>query len=948
MAKALATKQESFFGKNKLLIAILGVVFLVFANTLSNDYCMDDEIVTIHHPLTSKGIAAIPEILKSPYFKADIYSYEYRPVVHISFAIEHQFLGESASMSHFVNLLLYLLLVMVTFNLLKQLFPKVNELILAIITLLFALHPTHTEVVASIKNRDEILALLFTFLAFQQAIKFCLTAQWWRILTALLLFNVAMGSKVTVLPFALMIPLSISVLLKPYQPFKLLLLAVLMPLTASLWIETFSLKQQLTLVFGSVFTIAFINVKSWKAIVNRFKYLLNANSIEMEASSGVKVDYFISNFKDLLKLFNGNVLVLIVLLLLNVSIWFFPWSPTTLVIPMIVVGFFSLFAKSQSKLALLLFFLSFYCFQILFLFSELSGIVIFYGVFIAGVAGILRIIRPVFFLYLVFPFLYHQNFVPVIVLICWTASYFFIDGTSKALLRKVILTSHFSLIAVSVLLYFLLKDFPIGDTFILSLFVNTLVLFTSQIASKISPRLFVAIIALIFAALSFVEFRNSSIYNDFLSRKTQEYLQTAAAKAPAPKIVPTASYRPVLFAEFPIAEFPQPLDKKLSLAAVALLKYLKLTLVPYPLAFYYGYREVEALPLVSFPVIFSFLLHLALVAAVIYFYKRNLLIAFGIGFYLIVISPFSTLFYPIPGVIADRYLFAPTLGFAIALIGFLAMVFRVDVYAKQLSFSAFAPAFKYILSAFLICYAFISIGRNTDWKDRLTLFRSDIQHVDNSAQAHNLLAFHLTMEAQKKATIQERNEMLEEAVFHFRRATEIWPEFMNATYDLGRVLEQLGRWREAINAYHRTFEIDTTFSDAIFRAGIVYENLSQLDSAIICYEFVANDNPQNAAAFNNLSFAHFKQKNYHKAIEVCKAAFKANPQNTDPLVNIGKTFVNMSQTDSAIYYFEMAYSMRPGDAGLVQMLYQLYSEKKTDSAKAELYLRELQKMRMVR
>jgi tetratricopeptide (TPR) repeat protein len=246
--------------------------------------------------------------------------------------------------------------------------------------------------------------------------------------------------------------------------------------------------------------------------------------------------------------------------------------------------------------------------------------------------------------------------------------------------------------------------------------------------------------------------------------------------------------------------------------------------------------------------------------------------------------------------------------------------------------------------AVLIIYALLSFLRNRDWKDRLTLFRKDIEHVENSAQAHNLLAFHLAMEAQRITSIPERNAMLQEATVHFKRATEIWPGFMNATYDLGRVLEQLGRWREAIDAYFRTYQIDSTFTDAIFRAGIVYENLPNIDSAIVCYEHVIKENPANTAAFNNLSYIYFRSKNYRKAIEISTQAYAANPQNTDPLVNIGKTFLNINQPDSAIFYFERAYPYRRGDAGLVQILYQLWKEKNSDSSKTQYYLGEMQRM----
>ena len=77
---------------------------LLYLNTIPNKYNMDDELVTINHRLTSKGLSAITEIFTEPYYKDKLgYSYEYRPVVLFSFAIEHQFLGESPHRSHFFN-----------------------------------------------------------------------------------------------------------------------------------------------------------------------------------------------------------------------------------------------------------------------------------------------------------------------------------------------------------------------------------------------------------------------------------------------------------------------------------------------------------------------------------------------------------------------------------------------------------------------------------------------------------------------------------------------------------------------------------------------------------------------------------------------------------------------------------------------------------------------------
>src|SRR5438128_2668470 len=99
--------------------------FVLYFNCVFNNYNMDDELVTQNHRLTSKGISAIPEIFRSPYYEDQAgYKYEYRPVVLASFAIEHSLFGDNAHISHLINVLLYSVLCVLLFfvfqNLLKQ------------------------------------------------------------------------------------------------------------------------------------------------------------------------------------------------------------------------------------------------------------------------------------------------------------------------------------------------------------------------------------------------------------------------------------------------------------------------------------------------------------------------------------------------------------------------------------------------------------------------------------------------------------------------------------------------------------------------------------------------------------------------------------------------------------------------------------------------------------
>jgi Flp pilus assembly protein TadD len=137
--------------------------FLLYRNTVPNGYTLDDAIYYTHNKYVQQGIKGIPGILtKSLYFGFNGHNDQiYRPLPLVFFAIEHTFYGNNPHFNHFINMLLYALCCSLLFVLLRRLFAGKSIAIPFCITLLFTAHPIHTEVVASIKGLDEILAFLF-------------------------------------------------------------------------------------------------------------------------------------------------------------------------------------------------------------------------------------------------------------------------------------------------------------------------------------------------------------------------------------------------------------------------------------------------------------------------------------------------------------------------------------------------------------------------------------------------------------------------------------------------------------------------------------------------------------------------------------------------------------------------------------------------------------------
>lgn len=144
---------------------LMFMAFMLYANTLDNDFTFDDNSQILENELVKKGTDGISELMQTSYRhgywseKATLY----RPLSMIMFAVEWEFWPDNPWPGHFFNVLLYAFIIALFFLTVKQFFNNSDGKILLplIATLIFLFHPIHTEVVANIKSRDEILSMLF-------------------------------------------------------------------------------------------------------------------------------------------------------------------------------------------------------------------------------------------------------------------------------------------------------------------------------------------------------------------------------------------------------------------------------------------------------------------------------------------------------------------------------------------------------------------------------------------------------------------------------------------------------------------------------------------------------------------------------------------------------------------------------------------------------------------
>jgi tetratricopeptide (TPR) repeat protein len=200
------------------IVLLFVVCFVAYGNTIGNDYAYDDAVVITENAFTKQGIAGIPDIFKRNTFAG---SYEgvpllerYRPLSLATFAVERTLLGANPHVGHFINVVLFATAVCLLLAFLRRLLAHREDTetpgrVAFVAALLFAVHPVHTEIVANIKGRDEILVLAGALSSMLFILKYLDQRRRRHLVLAFLCFAIAMFAKENALTFLAVVPLTV-------------------------------------------------------------------------------------------------------------------------------------------------------------------------------------------------------------------------------------------------------------------------------------------------------------------------------------------------------------------------------------------------------------------------------------------------------------------------------------------------------------------------------------------------------------------------------------------------------------------------------------------------------------------------------------------------------------------------------------------------------------------
>lgn len=238
-------KSNSIFG----YIVITLLIVIAYSQTIGFQYTGDDVLVTKDNHFVQRGISGIPKIFSHSY----LFGYSntpdpiYRPVPLATYAIESHLFGFKPKTFHAFQILWYIISCIVFLKVLYL--SGIGKQTSLLIICLFAVHPTHVEVVANIKSKDELLAFFGIAASLYCAIKNRTSGKSIFAVLSGVFCLFALLSKESSIGLFLVVPLWVWIVFKDTQPKYFLQSAI--PLFVSL-ILYFSIRTQVNLEFGNL------------------------------------------------------------------------------------------------------------------------------------------------------------------------------------------------------------------------------------------------------------------------------------------------------------------------------------------------------------------------------------------------------------------------------------------------------------------------------------------------------------------------------------------------------------------------------------------------------------------------------------------------------------------------------------------------------------------------
>jgi tetratricopeptide (TPR) repeat protein len=322
---------------------------------------------------------------------------------------------------------------------------------------------------------------------------------------------------------------------------------------------------------------------------------------------------------------------------------------------------------------------------------------------------------------------------------------------------------------------------------------------------------------------------------------------------------------------------------------IALINYLRLLFLPFPLHMEYSsklFNIGDPRALLGIVILFSLLTW--------GFLKRNSdkLVFFSIAWFFITLMPVSNL-YPVNAYMYEHWLYVPSIGFFLMISAGLTSLYRKN--GLKISVS--------LVMAFLLSYySYLTIKQNSYWQESVTFFKRTLKYSPYSARIYNDLGF-----------TYQRMDKMEDAVASYKKAIEVDAGYPRAYFNLGAIYFSKGNYSGAAPLYKKLAEIAPNF-DVYYRLSSAYLNIGEKTEAFNAIKKAVELMPDNIDAYVKLGDVYASLGEKEKAISIYKKAMSINPNHIGPHINLGNIYVDTGRIGEGIAAYLKVIELDPKQA----------------------------------
>lgn len=355
-------------------------------------------------------------------------------------------------------------------------------------------------------------------------------------------------------------------------------------------------------------------------------------------------------------------------------------------------------------------------------------------------------------------------------------------------------------------------------------------------------------------------------------------------------------------------------------------KYIMLLFFPITMSSDYSFNAIPLVGLSNPQAIAALLFYVGIgVYGLIRLPKKDP-IAFGLLFYIITMSVVANVVFLTRSTMADRFLYMPSLGFAIVVVLLIGKIFKINFndnpdFASWSHVLNYNKSFTYTLTVILLLSSVRTLGRNADWRNDTTIFGADVHNAPGSSRLRFLYANHMLQDVkQNKVTPDQFETNYNIAIEQFSKCIEIHPDYFESYFGLGDVYVQKKQMDKAMYYYQAIAQRMPDLAMAQNNLGNMYFKLQKYDSAIVALNKAIKLMPDYTDAYNNLGSSYFGKGDFDNAILSYKKAIELSPTYADAWKNLGSSYGTLKQFDLSIQAFQKAAEFDPNNEEIKRYL----------------------------